>query len=98
MYAVIFKATIKQLDDEYSQTAQRMRELAIEKYGCINFVSNLEGTQEIAISYWETEAQIVAWKQDKEHLKAQQLGAKKWYLSYSVEITEIKRSYSKGST
>ena len=94
MYAVIFKATVKQLDNEYSQTAKRMRELAMEKYGCINFVSNLEGKQEIAISYWETEEQILAWKQDKEHLKAQQLGSKKWYSSYSVEITEIKRSYS----
>ena len=95
MYAVIFKATVKQLDNEYSQTAKRMRELAMEKYDCLNFVSSLEGRQEIAISYWETEAQILAWKQDKEHLKAQQLGAKKWYSSYSVEVTEIKRSYTR---
>ena len=94
MYAVIFKATIKHLDDEYTQTAKRMRELAIKKYGCINFVNALENQQEMAISYWETEEQILAWKQDKEHLKAQQLGAKKWYSSYSVEITEIKRAYS----
>ncbi len=94
MYAVIFKATVKQLDDEYSQTAKRMRELAIEKYGCLDFVSSLEKDQEIAISYWEDEQHIVSWKQDKEHLKAQALAAKKWYSSYSVEITKIQRRYS----
>ena len=97
MYAVIFKATIKQLDDEYSQTAKRMRELATKKYGCIEFISSLEGDQEIAISYWESEAHIIEWKQDLEHIKAQQLGAEKWYSYYSVEVVEIKRSYSSNS-
>ena len=36
---------------------------------------------------------VLAWKQDPEHLLAQQLGQKNWYQSYSVEVVEIKRQY-----
>ena len=74
MYAVIFKATTKQLDDEYSQTSARMRELAKSKYGCEEFISAQEGDQEIAISYWHSEQDIQAWKDDPEHRRAQALG------------------------
>lgn len=93
MYAVIFRAEINQLDQEYSDTAVRMRNLAIEKYGCRNFVATTEGHQEIAISYWETLEQISRWKQDKQHIKAQQLGQSKWYKTYQVQIVEVLREY-----
>ena len=39
-----------------------MRELAKSKYGCKEFTSATEGKFEIAISYWDTEDQIRAWK------------------------------------
>ena len=58
MFAVIFKAETKDLDDEYFQTAALMRKLAIEKYGCKEFTSCAEGDFEIAISYWESKEQI----------------------------------------
>ena len=91
MYAVIFKATVAELDDEYAQTAQRRRELAIEEYGCLDFVAVTEGREEIAVSYWETEQQIRDWKNDPEHRKAQGRGREKWYESFSVEVCEILR-------
>jgi len=94
MYAVIFKAIIADIDDHYIQTSERMRSLALNKYGCLEFISATEGDQEIAISYWNSEQDISAWKQDREHLEAQRLGQSKWYASYQVEITEIRRSYS----
>jgi len=91
MYAVIFKATIARLDDEYPETAERLRELAINKYGCMDFVSVTEGDQEIAISYWESEEQIREWKKDPEHRLAQAKGRNRWYSSFSVEVCEIVR-------
>ena len=93
MYAVIFRAEIAELDDEYGRIAERLRELALNRYGCSEFVSLSEGSREIAISYWRNEAQIEAWKQDVEHLAAQKLGRSKWYASYRVEVVEIKRAY-----
>jgi heme-degrading monooxygenase HmoA len=94
MYAVIFKAKINQLDDSYSKTAARMRELAITKYGCAEFTAITEDEQEIAISYWESLAQIQKWKQDAEHLVAQEQGRSHWYKSYKVEIVQVIREYT----
>ena len=43
----------------------------------------------MAISYWESESQIRQWKQDAEHLVAQENGRDKWYRSYRVEGVEL---------
>ena len=95
MYAVIFKAEINRLDKSYSETALRMRELAINKYGCTEFVAVTEGNYEIAISYWKNQEQIKKWKQDAEHLVAQELGRSTWYKTYKVEVVELIREYAK---
>ena len=42
MYAVIFRARIKAVDAVYTEMARRMRELALQKYGCLEFVSVME--------------------------------------------------------
>ena len=97
MYAVIFKAESKLKEQDYSETAERMRELAINKYDCLEFVSVCERENEISISYWESEDKIKRWKQDEEHVKAQEKGKALWYKSYSVEICEVMRSYSHNS-
>lgn len=95
MYAVIFKAEINQLDQRYAEMAYEMRELAIKKYGCSEFVSVTEGSLEIAISYWDNQQQINQWKQDAKHLLAQKLGKSIWYKSYQVQVVEILREYSR---
>lgn len=94
MFAVIFRAKPGIQDDEYGKTVTKMRELAFEKYGCLDFVAVTEGDQEIAISYWESEEAIKNWKSDPEHALAQGIGRSKWYESYSVQVVEIKREYT----
>jgi len=91
MLAVIFKATIAEFDQEYFSTAQRLKDLAFDKYGCRDFVSVTEGDQEIAISYWDSEQHIRDWKNDPEHQHAQARGRNKWYKSFSVEVCEVIR-------
>ena len=93
MFVVIFRARVRQFDAEYSAMAAQMRDLALSKFGCLNFSATTEGEQEIAVSYWPDEASIRAWKQHAEHLEAQQLGRERWYASYEVDIAEVKRSY-----
>jgi len=94
MYAVIFTAEVINIDKEYFETAKRMRDLAINKYGCVKFISTTEGNSEISISYWNNKEQIKSWKDNEEHKQAQEKGKTKWYKSYSVEITEILHKYS----
>ena len=94
MFVVIFKAKEKEFNDAYYQTADRMRELAINKYACQGFESVLEGGKEITLSYWLSESDIKAWKNNEEHLLAQKKGEDEWYSYFSVEIAEIKREYN----
>ncbi|TDG15468.1 antibiotic biosynthesis monooxygenase [Seongchinamella unica] len=94
MYAVIFRADIRQLNPEYVQLAEQLRTLAMERYGCREFFSCTEGNQEVAISYWDSEQQISRWKQDPLHQRAQQLGREQWYASYRVQVVELKREYA----
>jgi heme-degrading monooxygenase HmoA len=93
MHVVIFRAKIRNLDPQYTQTAARMRELALTEFGCVEFHAVTEGDQEVALSYWPDEESIRAWKMHPEHLQAQKMGVEFWYESYSLQIAEITREY-----
>jgi heme-degrading monooxygenase HmoA len=94
MFVVIFRAKIhSSLDDEYAKVAARMRELAMDQFGCIDFQSVSEGNDEVALSYWHDEESIRAWKSHSEHILAQQLGKERWYESYIVQVAQITREY-----
>ena len=92
MYAVIFEAVINQLDQEYQQTAARLRKLAMTDYGCRGFNAASEADREIAISYWDSKDDILAWKNDPEHLHAQAMGKSEWYKSWSVKIVKVEHT------
>ena len=94
MIAVIFRAQIANLDAAYAQAAENLRDKALREYGCLEFCAWTEGDQEVAISYWENEEQIKAWRADPEHQKAQATGKSTWYASYSVQVVEVLREYS----
>ena len=53
---------------------------------------------EITVSYWETLDAIQNWKQQTDHLMAQQMGKEKWYSQYKVRIAKVEREYEFEST
>lgn len=93
MYVVIFRARVRQFDAEYSAMAARMRRLALDQFGCLEFQALCEGDQEIALSYWPDLDSIRRWKTHSEHLLAQSLGRERWYAAYTVQVAEIGREY-----
>ena len=93
MFVVIFRARVRDADDEYTRVASRLRELALSEFGCLEFVSAFDGADEIALSYWPDEASVAAWKRHGEHVLAQELGRERWYERYVVEVAEITRAY-----
>ena len=93
MYVVIFRAKSARLDADYEKTTARLRALAFESFGCIDFVSMNEGDDEITLSYWNDEDSIRKWKAHAEHVLAQQRGREQWYESYTVQVAEIRREY-----
>lgn len=97
MFVVIFRATIRSHDDEYSKVAARLRELALTEFECVEFHSVTEGRNEVALSYWASEENIRAWKSHPEHLAAQARGKEVWYESYSVQIANVTREYGVGT-
>lgn len=93
MFVVIFRAKVRAMDGEYSQVAGRLRELALQRFGCLEFVAVNDGPDEVALSYWPDEERIRAWKQYSEHVLAQELGRERWYESYIVQVANIGREY-----
>ena len=94
-YAVIFTSLKRDGDAGYAAMAARMAELARQQEGCLGAESarNEDGFG-VTISYFTSEAAILAWKNDAEHLLAQKLGKMEFYAHYEVRIARVERAYS----
>jgi len=92
-YAVIFTSIKNQDTEGYGEMADRMLLLAKEQDGFLGVESAREMIG-ITVSYWKDEACILKWKQNMEHLIAQQRGIAEWYKNYSVKVCKVERAYS----
>jgi heme-degrading monooxygenase HmoA len=94
-YAVIFSSRRRpQGQDEYTQTAQRMRELAESMPGYLGIESatSVDGFG-ITVSYWESEQAIAGWKAQLEHRAAQKRGKSEWYEHFELRVARVERAY-----
>ncbi len=91
-YAVIFSSLRTDVEAGYHDTAQRMIELAAQQPGYLGVEGVREGLG-ITISYWENLEAIRNWKQQSEHLLAQQKGRTDWYSAYKTRICKVERDY-----
>jgi heme-degrading monooxygenase HmoA len=92
-YAVIFTSERTNVDDGYSGMAERMVQLAQKQKGYLGHESARENIG-ITVSYWESLEAIKQWKNNTEHLLAQQYGKEKWYACYKTRICLVERDYS----
>jgi heme-degrading monooxygenase HmoA len=91
-YAVIFTTLGTDFDEGYFDTARRMEELATRQPGFLGIESAREDCG-ITVSYWQSLEAISAWKQQGEHLRAQQRGREDWYSAYKTRIAYVERDY-----
>lgn len=91
-YAVIFTSTQKENIEGYHEMANKMEELAKLQPGYLGLES-ARNEIGITVSYWESLENIKHWKQQTEHLTAQQKGRKDWYDWYHVRICKVEREY-----
>lgn len=93
-YAVIFTSNriSSQGDEDYAATAQRMLELAAQEKGFLGVESVRDGLG-VTVSYWSSLESIKHWKNNTEHLVAQDKGQKEWYASYKTRICLVERDY-----
>lgn len=66
--------------------------LAKQQKGFIGIDSAREDVG-ITVSYWKNLEAIKIWKQNSEHLVAQQKGRAKWYNWYNIRICKVEREY-----
>lgn len=91
-YAVIFTSLRTEIDEGYSDMSTKMVELAQQQEGYLGHESVRDGLG-ITISYWNNLESIKKWKQNTEHLFAQQQGREKWYNAYKTRICKVERDY-----
>ncbi|MBN9296156.1 MAG: antibiotic biosynthesis monooxygenase [Filimonas sp.] len=91
-YAVIFSSLRTETLEGYGSTADRMVELAMLQPGYLGHESAREGLG-ITISYWASLEDIRNWKQQSEHLIAQEAGRMQWYQHYKTRICKVERDY-----
>lgn len=73
--------------------AVKMEQLAKKQPGFIGMDSARDDIG-ITVSYWKTKKDIANWKQQTDHIKAQQKGRIDWYSWYNVKICKVEREYS----
>lgn len=79
-YAVIFTSLRTEGDHGYEQAAERMVQLARQQPGFLG-VESARGADGlgITVSYWASEAAILAWKHHPEHSAIRERGRSTWY-------------------
>lgn len=94
-YAVLFTAQRSDDDRGYGAMAEKIHAMALASPGCLGAESAYDGDGfGFTLSYWKDEESISNWKQNADHLGAQQLGKRRWYAHYEIRVARVERAYS----
>jgi heme-degrading monooxygenase HmoA len=93
-YVVCFSSSRTEGDHGYGAMADEMVRLAHMQAGFLG-VESARGADGFGITnaYWKTEADILAWKRQVDHLAAQRRGRTEWYRQYAVRVARVERAY-----
>ena len=91
-YAVIFTSTQTEDIKGYAEMSTQMENLAKQQDGFLG-IESARNDIGITVSYWESLEAINNWKQQTDHIIAQQKGRKDWYSWYKVRICKVEREY-----
>ncbi len=94
-YAVIFTSVRTESDNGYSAIAQRMVKLASMQDGFLGAESAREEIG-ITVSYWRDLDAIKKWKENVEHMAAQEKGRSEWYKAFKTRVALVERDNSFG--
>jgi heme-degrading monooxygenase HmoA len=86
-YAVIFSTIQSENTEGYIEVVQRMEILAKQQKGFLG-IESAHSEIGITVSYWQTLADISAWKNNIEHSTVRALGREKWYKNTNYEFVK----------
>ena len=91
-FAVIFTSILNENIEGYGEMAITMEKLAKQQPGFIS-LDSARNNLGITVSYWDSLDAIKNWKENTDHLIAQQKGQQDWYNWYNVRICKVEREY-----
>ena len=101
MYVALFwlRINVEWQDDRYMQLVEWMRKAVDASPGLIRIeqLAVPDGRQ-LALAYFDSEEAIIAWHNHSEHRIVEALGRQSALDDYTIEIFELKRSYTKESS
>lgn len=102
MYAVIFEVKVNDTGkDAYLAIAGELRALLDDMPGFISierFQSLVDEKKLLSLSYWESEAAILNWKNQQDHKVAQRKGRQSLFDDYRITIARVERDYTLASS
>ena len=91
-YAVIFTSVLSENTEGYEKMSELMEKLAREQEGFLGLES-ARNEIGITVSYWRDLDSIKKWKENIDHLLAQQKGREIWYKNYTTRIALVEMEY-----
>lgn len=91
-YAVIFSSLNTENVTDYSETADRMVELAQQQDGFLG-IESARNEIGITVSYWRDLDAIKNWREHAEHSMAREKGRADWYSAFKTRIAKVERDY-----
>lgn len=80
---------------EYKRWAKRIHDLAVTAPGFISVKTfTAEDGERVSLVEFESEETLVAWRDHPEHRRAQELGRRRFYSEYHIQVCQPIRDYS----
>ena len=92
-YAAIFSSAHTGAHKGYAEDTETVLELAKNHPGFLGVEATGDDDLSIAVSYWESDETIRAFKELAEHLVIQKRGRDTYYRSYKMRIAKVERDY-----
>ena len=92
-YAAIFSSTHTGAQEGYTEDTETILELAKGHPGFLGIEAAGDEDLSIAVSYWDSDETIRAFKQIAEHLIIQKRGRETYYRSYKMRVARVERDY-----
>jgi len=93
-YVVVFRTRLRPgVEEEYGRRGEEIYALARQTPGLISakdFVA--EDGERVSVIEFDTEAHLLAWRDQAEHRRAQAQGRESFYAAYSIQICKVERS------
>jgi len=101
MFLVVFRSRFRPDADleAYAALSRHMHELVAQHPGFISIESfETPDGQDVSLELFESEESVKAWRSHPEHREAQRRAREEFYSWYSVQASEVVRSYEHALT